>query len=394
VCSGVEQAVQAMRAGAAEVVEHPLSEEALLFALERANERRNVEADEPPPSQTSTRPLLGPSRPIQKVLEMVDRAAAGTATVLIRGESGTGKELVARAVHEKSRRRLQPFIKLHCAALPDTLLESELFGYEKGAFTGATSRKPGRVEAAEGGTLFLDEIGDITPAMQVKLLRLLQEREYERLGSTETRKADVRFVAATHRDLETLVRKGEFREDLFYRLNVVPLWMPPLRARREDIEPLALHFCQEFARANGRADVRLGECALRVLRHHRWPGNVRQLQNFIERLVVMSDEDLIDEAQVTAELDPQRPFSTVAPASVLRVTTSGPASAGPPQPLSQEVREAERRALLRALKHTKGNRTLAARVLGVSRATLYNKLAEHGLGDGPPGTGASQAPTS
>ena len=204
--------------------------------------RRALESDQEPPAppvQLVGRDagLVGESKPMQQVRDTIRRAAPGNATVLIRGESGTGKELVARAIHEASRRASGPFVKIHCAALPDTLLESELFGYEKGAFTGAASRKLGRVDVAEGGTLFLDEIGDITPAIQVKLLRLLQDKQYERLGSTETRHADIRFIAATHRDLETMVARREFREDLFYRLNVVPLWLPPLRIRRRRHRP-------------------------------------------------------------------------------------------------------------------------------------------------------------
>ena len=383
VSGGIPAAVAAMRVGAGDVVQKPLDTATVRFALQAALDAAERAASEPPPSAVSARGLLGESRPMQQIRDRIARAAPTLATVLIRGETGTGKELVARAIHEESPRRERPFVKLHCAALPDTLLESELFGYEKGAFTGAGSRKPGRVDVAEGGTLFLDEIGDITPAIQVKLLRLLQDREYERLGSSETRRADVRFVAATHRDLETMVQKGEFRSDLFYRLNVVSLWTPPLRARRDDIELLSNYFCQMFAEANGKREAKLDESALTALRSQRWPGNVRQLQNFVERLVVLSEQSVITSADVQAELAQHPVFLTQATGSTAPLRnaamTTGSAGATNVGPLSEEVRTAEKRALERALRHSKGNRSLAARLLGISRATLYSKLEEHGL---------------
>jgi two-component system response regulator AtoC len=386
VSGGVPAAVAAMHAGADDVVQKPLDTEQLRYTLRTAFEAAERVLTEGLPSTAAAKGgLLGDSSLMKQVRELIARAAPGTATVLIRGETGTGKELVARAIHSQSPRRDRPFVKLHCAALPDTLLESELFGYEKGAFTGATARKPGRVEVAEGGTLFLDEIGDITPAMQVKLLRLVQDREYERLGSSETRRADVRIVAATHRDLETMVKQGEFRSDLFYRLNVVVVWTPPLRARRDDIEPLAVQFCRTFAEQNAKPRTRLGETGLRALRSQRWPGNVRQLQNLVERLVVIVDGDVIEEADVRRELSQQPLFSTQVTGAVLRTkgaaeTLATEAGSSPNvAPLSEEVRAAEKRALERALRHTKGNRTLAARLLGISRATLYAKLEEYGI---------------
>ena len=384
VSGGVPAAVAAMHAGADDVVQKPLDADQVRYSLHTAFEAAERVAAEAPSSAVAASGLLGDSTLMKQVRDLIARAAPGTATVLIRGETGTGKELVARAIHAQSPRCERPFVKLHCAALPDTLLESELFGYEKGAFTGATSRKPGRVEVAEGGTLFLDEIGDITPAMQVKLLRLVQDREYERLGSSETRRADVRIVAATHRDLETMVKQGEFRSDLFYRLNVVVVWTPPLRARRDDIEPLAVQFCRTFAEQNAKPRT-LGETALRALRSQRWPGNVRQLQNLVERLVVIVDGDVIEEADVRRELSQQPLFSTQVTGVVLRTkSTTEPlateAGSSPNvAPLSEEVRAAEKRALERALRHTKGNRTLAAKLLGISRATLYAKLEEYGI---------------
>jgi two-component system response regulator AtoC len=376
--AAVPEAVAAMRAGASDFLVEPVEPEQVVFVLDKAVDEARGEPDPEPAGASRT--LVGQSRAMQQVFELVGRAAASTATVLIRGESGTGKELVARAVHAESSRSAGPFVKIHCAALPDTLLESELFGYEKGAFTGASHRKPGRVELAEGGTLFLDEIGDITPAMQVKLLRLLQDKEFERLGGGRALRADVRFVAATHRDLDAMVKKGEFREDLFYRLNVVTLWLPPLRARRDDVVLLARHFCAAQGAANGKPKLELDEAAVEYLRQQRWPGNVRQLQNFIERLVVLSSGASISLGDVKRELGGSVQFATQATGAgtlhTVRRTGSGAAAV---VPLSEELRTTERAALERALAHTKGNRALAARLLGVSRATLYNKLEEHGL---------------
>jgi two-component system response regulator AtoC len=318
---------------------------------------------------------------MKEVHTLVKRAAPGTATVLVRGESGTGKELIAREIHEQSPRSKGPFVRLHCAALPETLLESELFGYEKGAFTGAAARKPGRVELAQNGTLFLDEIGDVTPAVQVKLLRLLQEKEFERLGSTQTLKADVRFVAATHRPLEQMVKAGQFREDLFYRLAVVPILLPPLRARPEDVEPLAKHFCTVHGEANGRKGIALEPAAIAVLRAQSWPGNVRQLQNFVERLVVLSDGLTIGAADVERELS--RQVAPVVGPPAEPGTTPATPPAGPGEPgaptLEGQRKQAEKQALLSALSQAKDNRTLAAKLLGISRRTLYNKLEEFGL---------------
>jgi two-component system, NtrC family, response regulator AtoC len=303
--SSPAQGIAAVRAGASDFVRKPLDREELSYVINKALKSAEAGADEPPRSVAAPpleNPMIGASRPMAELYRTLRKAADGVATVLVRGESGSGKELVARQVHALSPRRNGPFVKVHCAALPENLLESELFGYEKGAFTGATARKPGRVELAEAGTLFLDEIGDITPATQVKLLRVLQDRQYERLGGNQTLAADVRFVAATHRDLEAMVRAGTFREDLFYRLNVVSLVVPPLRARPEDIEPLALHFCQSVSAANKRGPAALDVDALERLRKEPWPGNVRQLQNFIERLVVLASRPRISLADVEREL--------------------------------------------------------------------------------------------
>ncbi len=368
----------AVRAGAADFLRKPVERDEVAYVLAKALQSAEPAGEEPPRSRvfTPSVELLGRSEPMLDLQRTLRRAADGIATVLVRGESGTGKELVARLVHEYSPRRAGPYVKVHCAALPDQLLESELFGYERGAFTGATARKPGRVELAEGGTLFLDEIGDISPATQVKLLRVLQERRYERLGGTETLTADVRFVTATHRDLETLVREGKFREDLFYRLNVVALWVPPLRARKTDIETLALHFCTSVALANGRRAPAFDADALALLANETWPGNVRQLQNVVERLVVLGSGPRIAAADVTRELRQK-------PGALAFAETSGFAPKVDLEQtaleLEQALRKAERRAIERAMTSAGGNKNLAARLLGISRRSLYYKLEEHGL---------------
>ena len=365
----VPLAVEAMKRGAAEFVLKPFAREELLFVVHKALVGAAHAGSRPPERAPAAGRFTGASAAMRECQSLVTRAAAGTATVLLRGESGTGKEVAARSIHEQSPRRKGPFVRVHCAALPDALLESELFGYEKGAFTGAVQRKPGRVELSQGGTLFLDEIGDTTLSVQVKLLRLLQEKEYERLGGVETLKADVRFVAATNRDLEAMIKSGTFREDLFYRLSVVPIGLPPLRDRPEDIAPLAKRFCAELGAANGRPGAALDAGAIAVLDAQSWPGNVRQLQNFIERLVVLAEGDALGAEEVQRELARKLPGSPSAAKSESRTESGSPL-------LEDSRREAERAAVKTALIQAKGNRTLAARLLGISRRTLYNKLEE------------------
>jgi two-component system, NtrC family, response regulator AtoC len=354
----VPLAVAAMRNGAADFMLKPWDKDELVYTVRKAATRT--------PDGSRQEPAQGSA--MREIDDILQRAAQGTATVLVRGESGTGKELAARAVHERGPRKDKPFVRVHCAALPDALLESELFGYEKGAFTGAACRKPGRVELAEGGTLFLDEIGDISASTQVKLLRVLQEREYERLGGTQTLKADVRFIAATHQDLEAMVQARTFREDLFYRLNVVPVWIPPLRERTPEIEGLARQFAVELGQKNGRGPLGVEDGAIALLRAHAWPGNVRQLQNFIERLVVLGTGPTLTAAEVQKELarsGSQSPGK--APVADAAIT------------LESRVRDAEIDALKDALARAGGNRNLAAKVLGVSRRTLFNKLSAYGV---------------
>jgi two-component system response regulator AtoC len=368
----------AVRAGAADFLRKPVERDEVAYVLQKTIHSAQPESDEPPRSRvfTPSVELIGQSEPMLDLQRTLRRAADGIATVLVRGESGTGKELVARLVHDLSPRRAGPYVKVHCAALPDQLLESELFGYERGAFTGATARKPGRVELAEGGTLFLDEIGDISPATQVKLLRVLQDRRYERLGGTETLSADVRFVTATHRDLEALVREGKFREDLFYRLNVVALWVPPLRVRKADIETLALHFCTSVAAANGRRAPAFDADALSLLAAEAWPGNVRQLQNVVERLVVLASGPRIGASEVKRELSQKPGALAFAESSGFAPKVDLDQTA---MELEQALRKAERRAIERAMTSAGGNKNLAARLLGISRRSLYYKLEEHGL---------------
>ena len=397
--ASVPEAIAAMRAGAADFLQLPIDAEELFYVVEKALTAVERLAEQPPPPSSRERAgMLGDSPAMRQVFATVERAAQGVATVLVRGESGTGKELIARAIHEQSPRRSEPFVKIDCASLPENLLESELFGYERGAFTGAVARKPGRAELADRGTLFLDEIGELTLPLQAKLLRLLQDRKLERLGGTKTISVDLRVVAATHRDLDGMVEAGQFRQDLFYRLNVIPIWLPPLRARRDDIQALAEHFCLLAAAANARTGARLSPEALRVLRAQKWPGNVRQLQNFIERLVVLNPKPVLEEDDVKNELSRQVTFATQpgthgtgamralpTPPDGVGVSVTEPtvaadeAATSQVVPLDTALRAAEKVALERALRHAKQNRSLAARLLGLSRSTLYIKLREHDL---------------
>lgn len=366
----VSMAVEAMKAGAADFVTKPFAKDEVLFCARKALGVTKQRREAPPRDEPSGDDgMLGGSKSLDEARALITRAGQSSATVLILGETGTGKELAARAIHARSPRAKEPFVRLTGGAIPDTLFESELFGYEKGAFTGAVNRKPGRVELAKGGTLFLDEVGELSMPIQVKLLRLIQEREFERVGGTETLKADVRFVAATHRPLEQMVREGTFREDLFYRLNVIPIVLPPLRQRADDVDALALHFVTTLGKTHGRK-ASLASDALAVLRAQPWPGNVRQLQNFLERLVVLAPNDALSAADVEREL-----ARAGAPAS----SPSGVQTSAGQGSLDDRRKDAERGAVQDALDQAKGNRALAARLLGVSRRTLYYKLEALGL---------------
>jgi two-component system response regulator HydG len=306
--------------------------------------------------------MIGISASFTRAVRLAEQAAVSDATILLYGESGTGKELAARHVHQCSSRADGPFVPVHCAALPEGIIESELFGYEPGAFTGATRRRIGRLESADKGTLFLDEIGELPPSVQVKLLRVLQEGEIQRLGSNATVTVDVRIVAATHRDLAQLVRRGEFREDLFYRLNVIPVTLPPLRERPEDIEVLVHHFMSRSAVANARPVPSLTPRAHGTLLAWRWPGNIRELQNVIERAVVLDADGVIDVDDL--------------PEALASSTGNGNAMQAVRFTVGTPLAEVERRMILATLEHTGGDKALAASILGVGRRTIYRKLDE------------------
>ncbi len=306
--------------------------------------------------------IVGNSKEMQAVYDLVAQVARSDTTVLIRGESGTGKELVANAIHYNSPRAAKPFIKVNCAALPESVIESELFGHEKGAFTGALTMRKGRFEMAHGGTIFLDEIGDFSPATQIKLLRVLQEREFERVGSIQTIKTDVRVIAATNRNLEDLIEEGRFRRDLYYRLNVFPIFIPPLRERRGDILLLADHFVEKYAKANHKAVRRISTPAIDMLTAYHWPGNVRELENCIERAVVLSEDDVIHGHHL--------------PPTLQTAEASGTAFSGTLQATLDNV---ERELLIDALKSARGNRARAARALGISERLMGLRVEKHGI---------------
>ena len=325
--------------------------------------------------------IVGESPALREVLARVEQVAQTAATVLLRGETGTGKEMVARAIHINSPRESRPFIKVNCAALAPGVLESELFGHEKGAFTGAVARRPGRFELADGGTLFLDEIGDVPVDVQVKLLRVLQEREFERVGGTETVKVDVRVVSATHRDLEKQIADGTFREDLYYRLNVFPITLPPLRDRTSDITLLAEHFVQKYARSFGKPIRGLDGGAAAALTGYSWPGNVRELENVIERALILARGPLVGAADLEFSRRPGT-VSAAAPTVGSAGIAASPAAAGgaaTARPLQERLSEQERAEIVAAIDQSQGNIAHAARRLGINRSTLYYRLRKHGL---------------
>src|SRR5574342_535104 len=311
----VDSAVAALKSGAFDYVTKPFEQEELKKVIAKAARAHELETQNVHPSDGERPPLVGQSAAMRQVFEMIAKVADSPSTVLITGESGTGKELVARELHRGSSRRDRPLIKVNCAAIPKDLVESELFGYERGAFTGAVGSKPGRFELADGGTLFLDEIGEIPLEMQVKLLRALQESEFERVGGVKTIRVDVRLITATNRDLKALIADGRFREDLYYRLNVVPIALPPLRERREDIPLLVAHFLEKYDRRLGKRVERMDEEAMQVLMRYPWPGNIRELENLVERSVLFADGPVISEAQLPDSLRerPPGPAAPIAP---------------------------------------------------------------------------------
>jgi DNA-binding NtrC family response regulator len=357
----VETAVAAVKEGAEDFLLKPLGPEQVEHVLERVAERRRLRAENRllrAESAPEGNEIVGRSPAILSLLETARRVARSRATVLVLGESGTGKERFARLLHAESPRREGPFIRVNCAALAESVLESELFGHEKGAFTGAVRKREGRFELADGGTLLLDEIGEMRSSLQAKLLRVLEEREFERVGGTKTLRVDVRVVATTNRDLEHESREGRFREDLFWRLQVVTLRIPPLRERSEDVEPLALHFLERYRRENGSRVGAISPEALDVLRRHAWPGNVRELENTIERAVVLDAEETI------------RPEHLV-----LSPAKEGPADLA--VPVGRTIDDLERALVLRTLEETGYRRRETARILGITPRTLTNKISRY-----------------
>jgi len=378
----VDTAVEAMKSGAFDYITKPFDQDDLRKVIAKAARARVLEGQHvhPPTAEGERPPLVGQSPSMRAIYDVIARVADSPSTVLITGESGTGKELVAQALHRGSSRRTQPLIKVNCAAIPKDLVESELFGYEKGAFTGAVGAKPGRFELADGGTLFLDEIGEIPVEMQVKLLRALQESEFERVGGIKTIRVDVRLIAATNRDLMALIADGRFREDLFYRLNVVPIVLPPLRDRREDIPLLVQHFIEKYDRRLGKKVERVDEGALEILVNYGWPGNIRELENVMERSVLFADGALLTVAQLPETLRERGPgpAQPVAPLGALGAIAA-PSGASMKDIVRQAQSELERTLISRALEETGDNVTRAAKKLQISRKSLQVKMKELGL---------------
>jgi DNA-binding NtrC family response regulator len=366
----VETAVEAMKAGASDYVLKPFSLAEMRLVIHKELDVRKLREENrslrEALGQRYTHPnVVARSAQMQQVLSTVEQVAATNSTVLLGGESGVGKDLIARAIHEKSKRASGPFIKINSTAIPENLLESELFGYEKGAFTGANASKPGKFELADKGTLFLDEIGDVPPATQVKLLRVLQEREFERLGGTRTIKVDVRLIAATNRDLREALEQGTFREDLYYRLNVVPIDMAPLRERKQDIPDLVNLFIAKFSRDSGKQVEGISPEAMQVLMSHHWPGNVRELQNIIERACTLSKGNILQVADIHLDIRPNK--------------AGNGADNFLPEGMTLEQWEDE--MIKEALKRANGNKSQAARLLGLSRNALRYRLSKIGIAD-------------
>ncbi|MCS7024049.1 MAG: sigma-54 dependent transcriptional regulator [Bryobacteraceae bacterium] len=364
----VETAVEAMKNGAYDFVLKPFSLDHLRRVIEKALEvstlrEENRKLKEELGQRYEFDNLVGSSRAMQEIFAVVARVAPTRATVLLCGESGVGKDMIARAIHHHSPRRDRPFVKINCTAIPENLLESELFGYEKGAFTGAHTNKPGKFEQADSGTVFLDEIGDVPPSIQVKLLRVLQEREFERLGGNRTLKIDVRVIAATNVDLREALEQGTFREDLYYRLNVVPINIPPLRERKEDIPALARHFLRKHAADLGSAVEEISEQAMAKLMDYHWPGNVRELENVIERSLVLCSRTKLEAGDIRLDTVPR--------------SKAAVSSSFLPEGMSLE--EYEQSLIREALRRSGGNKSQAARLLGLTRNALRYRLSQMGL---------------
>ncbi|MBI4820742.1 MAG: sigma-54-dependent Fis family transcriptional regulator [Deltaproteobacteria bacterium] len=370
----IETAVEAMREGAYDFIEKPLKSARVVAVVARAMERQALrrentklkrDLEEIVSLSRGARPIVGRSPAMLETMELAQQAAPSTASVLIVGESGTGKELVARAIHEGSPRKERPLVAVNCAALPESILEAELFGYERGAFTGASERKEGRIERAQGGTLFLDEVSEMSQPVQAKLLRVLQEGEIDRLGGAHPVKVDFRLVAATNRDLEALVKDGVFREDLFYRINVIQIRLAPLRERPEDIPLLAGHFARLYATKNQKPIDGIDTDALDALRRYRWPGNVRELENVIERAVVLSKSRGITLSDLPG------PVQTAAAVAVATIRKEGERIV---IPVGSKMEDVERALIRATLEATGGDKSLAAQLLGIAPRTIYRRL--------------------
>lgn len=363
----LQTAIEAVKLGAEDYIQKPIDAAKLKVTIANLLELNALKQENELLKERlgrifSPSEIIGKSPKMQELYRNIAMIAPTDATVLIQGESGTGKELIADLIHENSTRANAPLIKVNCTALPDTLLESELFGYERGAFTGAYQRKQGRFELADGGSIFLDEIGDMNPSVQAKLLRVLQEQQFERLGGTKTITVDVRIIAATNKDLEVEVREENFRDDLFYRLNVVPITVPPLRERKEDIPLLAEHFLKYYAEKNHRPVKGLLPRALDLLMRYDWPGNVRELENAMERAVIIARTEQLTPADL--------PLSIQALADDLQTPETGVMP-------GRTIKEVERDLIIKTLEQTGGNRTRSAKILGITRKTLQNKLKEY-----------------
>ncbi|MGQ9778071.1 MAG: sigma-54-dependent transcriptional regulator [Thermodesulfobacteriota bacterium] len=366
----IDSAVTAMKEGASDYLTKPFSMDELLLIIKRLIrikqlEEENIRLKEKVEERFGLEGLIGKSPQMQKIYDLIETVSQTDTTILIQGESGTGKEMVANAIHIKSLRKNGPFIKVNCSALPETLLESELFGHEKGAFTGAIRQRKGRFELAHEGTLFLDEVGEISPIVQVKLLRALQERQFERVGGTKTISVDVRLICATQRDLKEEIKKGTFREDLYYRLNVVPIFLPPLRERKEDILLLTEHFINKFAKKMGKEILGLSEEAKNLLLKYHFPGNIRELENMIERAVALLKGKIIQATDLPEEVMGQE-----APIQEICKKIEGP------KPLAQAIKLFEKEYIQNVLEKTKGKKGQAAELLGISRKTLWEKIKE------------------
>ncbi len=373
----IELAVQAMQKGATDFITKPISPEELTLKLERFAQRlaqrreleslqeQNLYLREQEEKQFNFGEIIGQAQPMQEVFRMLQKVAPTDSSVIIYGESGTGKELVARAIHKNSNRSQGPFVRVNCGALSETLLESELFGHEKGAFTGALKRKLGRFELAQAGTIFLDEIGDISPNLQIKLLRVLQEKEFERVGGEETVRVDVRVIAATHRNLKEEVASGRFREDLYYRLHIVPIHLPALRQRLDDLPVLVEHFLQRLGHELRKPNLQIAPAALEMMRNYHWPGNVRELENVLERAAVLCEGAAITLADLPPLVKDRSAILSLSDDNL---------------DLNKTLEEVERAMLERAMTRAHGVKAEAARILGIKTTTLLYKLGKYGMG--------------